>query len=280
MKKFIKWFSICLAGLLVLTVAFTAIFFVIPLSRSIKNLQEKQNEPTSSVTQAAPADVPAADTQPAVTESAEPVSVPQPEVTTAAPQAESAFTEYDIYRTGKFYVKGTVTDKDGETNPMELAVTDDSIFMLTAASGVQLGVLIGGGKTYLVSPQNKMYIELNGMVMSVLGMDAKSLSAPENFNFSDMRPLSEAETVKDAELNGVKCREYIFAPVQGKTTHVYMDGTRLLQTEMFSEDGTLYNRMVFDVVSAEIPSDRVAPPTYYSKAGLLKFMQAVTSDLS
>lgn len=278
MKKFIKWFSIVLAGLLVLSAAFMAFFVVLPLSRSIRNLEAKKNEPSSAVTQTVPADnVVTTVPQPATTEAAsEPASAAPQEVTTSAPVT----TEYDIYRTGHFYVKGTVTDKDGETNPMEIAVTDDSIFMLTAASGVQLGVMIGGGKTYLVSPQNKMYIELSSVVMSMLGLDTKTLSAPENFNFSDMRPLSEAETVKATELNGEKCLDYIFAPVQGKTSHVFISGTRLLQTEMYSEDGSLYNRMVFDLVSADVPADRVAPPTYYTKAGLLKFMTTVTSEAS
>ena len=124
-----------------------------------------------------------------------------------------------------------------------------------------------------------MYIELNSLAMSVLGMDPKKLAAPDNFNFSDMRPLSAADTVTQTELNGVKCTEYAFAPAGGKKTCVYLDGGRLLQTDMFSDDGTLYNRMTFETVSAEIPSDRIAPPTYYQKTGLVKFMTTVASDL-
>ena len=124
-----------------------------------------------------------------------------------------------------------------------------------------------------------MYIELSAMVMSVLKMDAKKLSAPENFNFSDMRQLSDADTVTETELNGVKCLEYAFTPEQGKKTCIYLAGTRLLETDMYNEDGTLYSRMTFETVSAEIPSDRIAPPTYYKKAGMLKFMSTVMSDL-
>ena len=36
----------------------------------------------------------------------------------------------------------SVTGENGETSPMELAVTDGSIYMLTTASGVQMGVMI------------------------------------------------------------------------------------------------------------------------------------------
>ena len=277
MKKFIKWFSIGLAGLLALAVAFTAFFVVIPLSRSVKNLREKQNEPAAfpqqTVTQAAQEPV-TGETAPAGT------PAPEAEATTAAPQAEPAFTEYDIYRSGRFYIKGSVTGENGETNPMELAVTDGSIYMLTTASGVQMGVMIGGGKTYLVSPEHKMYIEMSGMVMSVLGMDSKKLAAPDNFNFSEMRPLSEADTVTQTELNGEECTEYVFGTAGGKRTCVYLNGTRLLQTDMYDEADTLHNRMTFETVSAEVPSDRIAPPTYYQKAGLLKFMSTVASDVS
>ena len=272
MKQVIKWVSVAIAGLLALTVAFTAVFLVLPLSRSFKNLQEKRNEP-SSVTQAA--ESAAASAPPA-----EETTAPQPEATTAADASGEQFTEYDIYRTGQFYVKGTVTDKDGETNPMELAITDGSVYMLTAVSGVTMGVMIGGGKTYLVSPQNKMYIEMSAMVMSVLGMDSSKLAAPTNFNFSDMRPLSEADAVEDAELNGTPCRKYAFHAAGGRETYVYMEGTRLLETDIYNADGSLYNRMTFETVSGEIPADRVAPPTYYNKVGLLKFISTVGSQLS
>ncbi|MBQ6066956.1 MAG: hypothetical protein IJK89_09040 [Clostridia bacterium] len=271
MKKFIKWFSIVLAGLLVLAVAFTAAFIVIPLSRSIKNIQEKRDEPASSVTQTAET---AADT------TAPPETQPAAPETTAAARQESVFTDYDIYRSGHFYVTGTVTDSDGVTNPMELAITEDSVYMLTAASGVQMGVMVGGGKTYLVSPAHRAYIELNKTVMSVMGLDADKLSAASSFNFSDMLPLSEADAVNETELNGVKCTEYVFTTSSGKKTMIYLDGARLLQTDMYNEDGSFYNRMTFDSVSAEVPADRLAPPTYYDKKGMLGFITLVSKDIN
>ena len=276
MKKFLKWFSITVAALLVLAVAFTAVFVVIPLSRSVKNLQEKKDDAVSVTQAAAPDAAPQGD--PAVTAPPETTAAP-PEATTAAPQ-ETARTEYDIYRTGHFYVKGTVTDSDGVTNPMEMAITDNSVFMLTTASGVRMGVMAGGGKTYLVSPENRAYIELSNTVMSMLGLDASKLTVPSTFNFSDMSPLSDAAECNDATLNGVACKEYVFHAASGKKSCVYMDGTRLLQTDMYNTDGTLYNRMTFESVSAEIPADRIAPPTYYEKKGLLGFISLIGKNLS
>lgn len=274
MKKVIKWISIVIAGLLALAVIFTAVFVVIPLSRSVKNLQEKKDEPTGAVvTQAADTATTAAPDVPAST-------APPAQEDDAAQQPENMFTEFDIYRSGKFYVKGSVTDSDGETNPMELAITDDSVYMLTAVSGISMGVMIGGGKTYLVSPEHRAYVELSKTVMSVLGMDSSKLSASTNFNFSDMSPLSEADIVADAELKGVKCKEYAFVGSNGRKTSIYMDGTRLLETDTFNADGTLYNRMTFDSVSAEIPADRIAPPTYYDKKGIFGFIALVSKDLS
>ena len=281
MKKFIKWLSITVAALLVLAVAFTAVFVVIPLSRSVKNLQEKKEESASSVSQTAPAEPAAATTaDPAAQQTTIPAgTAPAPETTTV-PQQEAVTTEYDIYRTGHFYVKGTVTDNDGATNPMELAITDGSVYMLTVASGVKMGVMAGGGKTYLVSPENKAYIELSNTVMSMLGLDASKLTVPSTFNFSDMSPLSDAAECNDATLNGVACKEYVFRTASGKKSCVYMDGTRLLQTDMFNADGSLYNRMTFESVSAEIPADRKAPPTYYEKKGLLGFISLMGKNLS
>lgn len=276
MKKIVKWVSISVAGLLVLAVAFTAVFIAIPFARTMRNLSEKKDEPTTVSTET----VPAATTAPPATTAAQPVETTAPAEPDASPQAPAdGATEYDIYRTGKFYIKGTVTSEEGQTNPMEMAVTDGSVYMLTAVSGVQMGVMIGGGKTYLVSPANKIYMELSGAVMSMLGMDSSKLAASTNFNFSDMQPLSAADAVTDAERNGAACKVYRFGPAEGKRTNVYMDGVRLLEVEMFKADGTLGNRMTFESVSAEIPSDRIAPPTYYNKVGVLKFISVMSASM-
>ena len=273
MKKVMKWIAIGIAGLLVLAVIFTAVFVVIPLSRSVKNLQEKKDEPTAAVTQAA-------DTATTAAPDAQATTAPAAPEDNTAQLPENMFTEYDVYRSGKFYVKGSVTDSDGETNPMELAITDGSVYMLTAVSDISMGVMIGGGKTYLVSPQHRAYVELSKTVMSVLGMDSSKLSASTNFNFSDMQPLSQADDIVDTELNGIRCREYIFHGSSGRKTSIYMDGTRLLEIDTVNADGSLYNRMAFDSVSAEIPADRIAPPTYYDKKGILGFISLVSKDMS
>ncbi len=275
-RKIIKWVSIALASLLVLAVAFTAVFILIPFARTARNLSEKYAEQEPVVTQQS-APQTAETTAPAQPETTQPAQTPAPasEATPAAAQ-----TEYDIYRSGTFYVTGSVTDSSGVTNPMEMAVTEDSIYMLTSVSDVKMGVMIGGGKTYLVSPENRAYIELSGAVMSMLGMDSTKLSAPSNFNFSDMPDLSAAGNVKETELDGVACKEYEFTAQSGKQTRVYMADTRLLQIDILAEDGTLVNRMAFDSVSGQIPSDRIAPPTYYEKKGLLAFISMMSKSMN
>ncbi|MBQ6118592.1 MAG: hypothetical protein IJK98_05135, partial [Clostridia bacterium] len=129
MRQFFKWSAIVIGSLLALAVIFTVVFLVIPLSQSVKNLQEqKDTASVPAVTQAA--DVPTAAAAPDTTAAAPEAVTAAPE--NAAPAQEAAqTTEFDIYRTGKFYVKGTVTDEDGQTNPMELAITDGSVYMLT-----------------------------------------------------------------------------------------------------------------------------------------------------
>lgn len=275
-KKIIKWVSIAAASLLVLAVAFTTVFILIPFARTARNLSEKYAEQEPAVTR---------QNTPQTTEttvSAQPETTQPAQTTEPASEASAALTqtEYDIYRSGTFYVTGSVTDSSGATNPMEMAVTEDSIYMLTSVSDVKMGVMIGGGKTYLVSPENRAYIELSGAVMSMLGMDSSKLAAPSNFNFSDMPELSAAENVTETELSGTTCRKYEFTAQTGKKTCVYMAGARLLQIDILAEDGTLVNRMAFDSVSGEIPSDRIAPPTYYEKKGLLAFISMMSKSMS
>ena len=54
MKKIIKWVSISVAGLLVLAVAFTAVFIAIPFARTMRNLSEKKDEPDFELIQRIP----------------------------------------------------------------------------------------------------------------------------------------------------------------------------------------------------------------------------------
>ena len=273
-KKIIKWVLIAVASLLVLAVAFTTVFILIPFARTARNLSEKYAEQEPVVTQqSAP---PAAETTvPAQPEATQPAQTTEP-ASEASPAVTQ--TEYDIYRSGTFYITGSVTDSSGATNPMEMAVTGDSIYMLTAVSGMQMGVMMGGGKTYLVSPDNRAYMELSGAVLSMLGLDSSKLSASSNFNFSDLPMLSSADSVTETELDGAPCDEYLFAAQNGKQTRIYMAGSRLLRIDMLNADGTLANRMSFDSVSGQVPSDRVAPPTYYDKKGLLAFIGMMSKN--
>ena len=61
--------------------------------------------------------------------------------------------------------------------------------------------------------------------------------------------------------------------------HYYTENPTSAHDEWQVAVEALGNRMTFDSVSAEIPSDRIAPPTYYNKVGVLKFISVMSASL-
>ena len=55
-------------------------------------------------------------------------------------------SEYDILRSGSFYMSGTIIDSTGTESPMEIAITPDSIYKMSDFGGVDMGMLIKGKK--------------------------------------------------------------------------------------------------------------------------------------
>lgn len=183
--------------------------------------------------------------------------------------APTGVNEYDILRSGKFYAVGTMTDSQG-TNPMEIALTDNSIFMAANMEGVQMALLQSNKKIYMIYPAKKIYMEVNAAVQAMVGMNADEMLNVEELGFSEMAPLTQADTVADGELNGTKCKIYTFNKESGSRTVIYMNGNKLLALETVSGNSRSVN--YFTTVSATVPADKSAPPADYTKVGIFKFM--------
>ena len=234
---------------------------------------------------------------PAVQETTQPAGVVSPEVTTA-PQAEvtqpsaenttqgtanetpivnqaPASSEYDILKSGTFYMVGSMTDKTGLSTPMEIAITPDSIYMLSDFSGVPMGMLIKNEKLYMIYPGKKAYLELSDSIMSMAGLDMDELVSSDNINFSSYGELSAADSVTETVYNGRTCQVYHFNIDSGES-RVYMDGTKIVSLASYDSNGKFLTSTDITSITSNVPADKSAPSSSYKAykgvTGMFSFM--------
>lgn len=214
------------------------------------------------------------------TSASEPSSVPPEENTSAAPLAPVACAQYDVMRSGSFYMKGVMNDGT-EQNGIILAVSDTILYMESSMDGVSMGLLQSDDSTYLLAPKSKTYCEFGSVLSSILqeaGMMSKEelREMVDKMGFKEMKPLSEAKDVQDATVNGVACKAYVYDKEDGGTSHICISGDRLVAIEKYNADGTFDSATYVDEITASIPT---LPPTDYKKQNLFSFMASMQGDL-
>lgn len=211
------------------------------------------------------------------------------EPTTGEPTSEEPVTEdptagiprptknnqYDILRSGVYHVKATTTDISGSA-PIELAQTDKTTYMHTAAEGMDLAILmkknlLGGQTIYLMSIKDKAYITLSKSVLDMIGL-SEDMFDTEEFSFTSLKPLSDATEVTKGTFNDTECLAYKIMGENGDYTVVYMYGDRLLGFENYDARGRLDNTTSFELISSDVPSDKKDVPKGYRLLGLIGFM--------
>lgn len=213
---------------------------------------------------------------PATTASSTPsTTAVSPPTSTAAqqPAAQTGVNEYDVLRSGVFYCVGSMKDSEGN-NPMEIAITANSIYMATKMENVDMSLLQKDGKIYMIYPAGKIYLEVNSAIQKLVGLDADEMLNAESLGFSEMQPLSAADSVADGELNGTACKIYTFNKTSGARTVVYMNGNRLLAFENIDSSGSRATTYITSI-TGNVPADKCSTPADYEKVNLLKFMTAM-----
>ena len=194
-----------------------------------------------------------------------------------------ANNEYDIVRSGNFYIKGYMIESNGTRSPLEMAVTDDSVYMLSEFSeGVDIGMLVKNEKMYMIYPKDRIYLEMNDTVMSMAGLSADDLVGSKAVDFKAFKPLTDAYHVIDETVNGVSCRVYSIKDDDGEVK-VYMNGSKLIRFASYSETGEFLTATEVDSISGSVPSDKSAPPAEYKRykgvTGMFSFMTALESQM-
>lgn len=186
-----------------------------------------------------------------------------------------ASSEYDILKSGSFHMVGSMVDQTGMDAPMEIAITPNSIYMLSDFSGVPMGMLIKDESVYMIYPDKSAYLELSDSLMSMAGLDIDELVSSDSINFGSYGDLATADKVTEVVHDGRTCQVYHFTLDSGES-RVYMDGTKLVRLASYDTNGKFITSTDIDSISSTVPADKSAPPSNYKAykgmTGMFSFM--------
>lgn len=198
-----------------------------------------------------------------------------PETTTAA-SASPTSNEYDILRSGHFYLDGSMYS-EGKNNPVTLAISDDVVYMQATMDGMTMGLLRANKKTYMLNPPTKTYCEFGSVFSGVL-QKAGLMSEEEikdfidSMGFSTMQDLDEADSVTTGTIGSTACDVYIFNKDDGTKTRVYLNGEHLTAFEVVGADGAVVSATYITTLTSEIPQ---LPPNDYTKQSAINFIMSM-----
>lgn len=211
-------------------------------------------------------------TNPVPPSTSAPVTAPP---TTAAAQK----SEYDIYRSGRFYAKGSAIDGDGTVTPLELAVTDKTVYMISQVDGVNIGILMNGKKSYMMYEDKKKYCELNSVLMNAADLDPEEMINTAKESYADLETLDNAVRLAEEYVNGYPCKTYHFRNDEHELTTVSISGNKLVQVANYDKNGRMETTINFTSVSADVPQSKIEPPKDYKKVGMVSFLMELSSAM-
>ena len=169
--------------------------------------------------------------------------------------------EFDYLHGGNFYLKGTMTDSYGQSVPLEMAVTADSLYMLSDFDGAAIGILINDDATYMIYPAGEAYLELSPAVMEAMGTSADDLISSADLDYSQY-DLAKADATFTEKVNGVNCTVYVFNNSYG-SIRFFMNGNKLVRFASYDAKGA--PDVISDVsyITDQVPADKIDPPANY-----------------
>ncbi len=220
------------------------------------------------------------------TKPSEPSSSVASEETTAAGEGISvsvpADNEYNILRSGTFYVTGTMIENTGVDSPLEMAVTPNSVYMMSEFEGLDMGMLIYDEKLYMIYPEKKAYMEMDDSIMNMAGLSIEELMGEGNIDFSSFGRLEDAFNVTEEKVKGVNCTVYHIMDDDGML-RVYMSGSKIMRFASYTAEGKFITATEIDSISPSVPAGMDAPPEdykcYKGVVGMMSFMAFFTDIL-
>ena len=196
------------------------------------------------------------------------------DVSKAGPETPNVRSDYDVLRSGRFYLQAEETSSEGKM-PVHMAMDGPETFYSgSTVDGVSLGVLVKNGKITLISDRHKTYTvptaaELSAMKLSPEDFTNMARTLSEN----TFPALSNADEISDGEFDSRACRVYTFHS-ESRTLYVYMKDLTLLGMRRIEGGKTYVMRVI--KVSADFPT---LPPRDYEERLFAAFMLDMMRDM-
>ncbi len=166
-----------------------------------------------------------------------------------------------------YYVDGTMTS-DGVTNNLEMAMNGKDFHVFTVLEGMDIAMMFYDGTMYLLNPENKKYMEINGAVKKMLGLSEDDFK----FGINDIKfDYAKPESITKAEYKGKAAVCYSYKNTQNGIDFIAV-GDELRQIIQYGSGGEIQTIFDIDEFSVEIPSEMFNFKGY-SKANMISFMK-------
>ena len=198
------------------------------------------------------------------------------------PAGNTGGNEFDYLKSGNFYIRGTMTDSSGQSLPLEMAVTENSIYMLSKFENADIGMLINGNTTYMIYPAEKSYLELSATVLKAMGMSTEDLISSADLDYSQY-DFAKADSTLTENVNGANCTVYVYNSSSG-STRFFMNGTKLVRFATYDTNGN--PDVINDVsyITNNVPADKINPPADYKEykglTGMFSFISLLGDVVS
>ena len=183
--------------------------------------------------------------------------------TVPAQPANTNDNEFEYLRSGNFYIQGTMIDSSGESLPLEMAITPNSVYMLSNFEGAAMGMLINDGTTYMIYPEGKSYLELSSAVLKAMGMGSEDLISSADMDYSQY-DLANADSTTTENVNGAECTVYIYNNASG-STRFFMNGNKLVRFATYDANGNPDTINEVGYITNQVPADKINPPADYKE---------------
>lgn len=179
----------------------------------------------------------------------------------------------DILNSGRFSMEGYIT-AEGEKMPLSFSTYDNNIRMGTEVSNIALDFANVDGKTYLLSKQNKSYVELTESIKKSLKIDESTLS------FNGFGSISNDDTIKSvATYNGKEVECYTATSAEGEIKF-YVDGENIVKIELYNTTGVCDTMIETTKITGDISAADLQIPSDYKKQTYISFVGDVINSLS
>ena len=190
------------------------------------------------------------------------------------PEENVSSNEYEILRSGNFYIEGLMSADGVSYETMTMAISGDISYTYSDFGGIGFGMLVDGDELYFIYPEKKSALHLSDAVLTMAGLSPEDYSS-ENIDFSSMPEFGKLKKERTETFRNISCTVYSY-PENGGISEVYMDGNKLIRAIDRDADGRIRSDIIVNTLSASVPEEYKSIPSdyrlYKGMTGLMSFM--------